>query len=226
MSAIFDSMSEPIARRVTAGLAKIGTVLRSRAWKGAGAAGVTPTQGSALGLLRDDPGGMKLSAVAKLLGVSAPTASDAVNALVSKGLVVKRAGSDRRSISIALSPEGEAMADRTRDWPDFLSDAVDTLEASEQAVLLRALVKVIRALQVADDIPAQQMCVTCRFFQPFVHDDALNPHHCGLVDAPFGDRHLRLSCPEHDEADANVQAAAWRIFTQADAVARTAGGDA
>jgi hypothetical protein len=68
LSAIFDSISQPISLRVTAGLTKIGLVLRSRAWKGAGAAGVTPTQGNALGMLRDAPDGMKLSAVAKMLG--------------------------------------------------------------------------------------------------------------------------------------------------------------
>lgn len=213
MSAIFDSISEPISRRVTAGLTKIGLVLRSRAWKGAGSAGVTPTQGSALGMLRDAPDGMKLSAVAKMLGVSAPTASDAMNALVAKGLVIKHAGSDRRSISLVLSPEGETAADRTREWPEFLTDAVGTLDPGEQALLLRALVKVIRSLQVTGDIPLQRMCVTCRYFQPCAHDDRLNPHHCAYVDAPFGDRHLRLNCAEHADAAAEDQAAAWQVFT-------------
>lgn len=30
----FDAVSEPVARRVTSGLSKIGTVLKSQAWKG------------------------------------------------------------------------------------------------------------------------------------------------------------------------------------------------
>ena len=214
MSAIFDSISEPISRRVTAGLTKIGLVLRTQAWKGAGSAGVTPTQGNALGALRDSPDGMKLSAVAKVLGVSAPTASDAMNALVAKGLVVKQGGADRRSISLVLSPEGQAAADQTREWPTFLADAVETLDGDEQAVLLRALVKVIRSLQVAGDVPLQRMCVTCRYFRPCAHNDQLNPHHCAYVDAPFGDRHLRLNCGEHLEADPADQAAAWQAFAQ------------
>ncbi|MGF7146443.1 DNA-binding MarR family transcriptional regulator [Sphingomonas zeicaulis] len=212
MSAIFDSMSEPIARRVTAGLAKIGLVLRTRAWKGAGSAGVTPTQGQALALLRDAPDGMGLRALAKLLGVSPPTATDAVNTLVSKGLVGKAPGPDRRSISLILTPQGVDLAERTREWPDFLADAVDTLDPVEQAAFLRAVVKVIRALQVNGDVPPQRMCVNCTFFRPNVHRDTANPHHCAYVDAPFGDRHLRLACPEHQLADVEEQEAAWRRF--------------
>ncbi|MBL8657629.1 MAG: winged helix-turn-helix transcriptional regulator [Altererythrobacter sp.] len=213
MSAIFDSISEPISRRVTTGLTKIGLVLRSRAWKGAGSAGITPTQGNALGMLRDASDGMKLSAVAKMLGISAPTASDAMNALVAKGLVIKKAGPDRRSINLILSPEGETAADRTREWPDFLADAVETLDADEQTTLLRALVKVIRSLQAAGDVPVQRMCISCRYFHPYVHEHGVNPHHCAFVDAAFGDRHLRLDCAEHLEAAPEVQAATWQAFT-------------
>jgi DNA-binding MarR family transcriptional regulator len=212
LSAIFDSISEPIARRVTAGLAKIGLVLRSRAWKGAGTAGVTPTQGHALGLLRDAPDGMRLAALAKLLGISAPTASDAMNALVAKGLVAKMPGADRRSISLVLTAEGEGAADRTREWPGFLAEAVDTLPPDEQAGLLRGLVKVIRALQVKGDIPPQRMCVSCHYFRPCAHEDRLNPHHCAYVDAAFGDRHLRLNCGEHQIASADEQEVHWRRF--------------
>lgn len=215
MTAIFDAISEPIARRVTAGLEKIGQVLRSRAWKGAGPAGVSPTQGHALGLLRESPDGMTLGAIAGLLGVSPPTASDAMNALVAKGLAAKEPGANRRSISLVLTPQGEALADRTREWPGFLAEAVGTLEPAEQADLLRALVKLIRALQVNGDIPHQRMCVTCRYFRPHLHDDPLAPHHCAYVDAPFGDRHLRLHCAEQEEADAASQDANWRRFAAA-----------
>jgi hypothetical protein len=42
-----------------------------------------------------------------------------MNALVARGMVVKQAGSHRRSISLVLSSEGKAAADRTREWPGF-----------------------------------------------------------------------------------------------------------
>jgi len=213
MTAIFDAISEPIAKRVTSGLAKIAIVLRSRAWKGAGPAGVTPTQGQALGLLREAPEGMRLGALAALLAVSAPTASDAVNSLVAKGFAAKERGPDKRSIAIRLTDKGEALADRAAEWPDFLARAVEALEPEEQAGLLRALVKLIRRLQESGDIPPQRMCVTCRYFRPYAHTDPLNPHHCAYVDAPFGDRHLRLNCREQEEAEPGERERNWARFS-------------
>jgi DNA-binding MarR family transcriptional regulator len=212
MTAIFDAISEPIAKRVTGGLAKIGLVLKSRAWKGAGPAGVSPTQAQALALLREAPKGMRLNALAGLLGISAPTASDAVNTLVGKGLAVKEPGPDKRSIALKLTPEGESLAERTAEWPGFMARAVDALEPAEQASLLRSLVKLIRALQENGDIPPQRMCVTCRYFRPNAHDEPSAPHHCAYVDAPFGDRHLRLNCAEQEDASPEWKHAVWERF--------------
>jgi hypothetical protein len=33
-----------------------------------------------------------------------------------------------------------------------------------------------------------------------VHPEAAEPHHCAFVDAPFGNRALRLDCAEHEQA--------------------------
>lgn len=214
MSSTFDAISEPVARRVTSGLVRIGQVLRSRAWKGAAAEGVTPTQGHALDLLREAADGLSLGEVARHLGVSPPTASDTVNALVTKGLVSKQPGATRRSIRLTLTPQGAALAERTRNWPDFLSEAVETLDPAEQTVLLGSLTRLIRAMQIKGDIPVQAMCVTCHYFRPHTHKDPLAPHHCALVDAPFGGRHLRLVCPEHQQADPLKMEANWQKFTE------------
>jgi DNA-binding MarR family transcriptional regulator len=216
VSAAFDATSEPTAKRVTHGLAKIGLALKSRAWKNAGCERVTPTQGQVIALLKGLPAGLRLSAVAEMLGVTAPTASEAVAALVAKGLVARGASPDHpRALALRLTPEGEAVAARIADWPDFLIRAVATLSPQEQTVFLRGLVKMIRMLQEAGDIPIQRMCVTCRYFRPNTHpDDPLDPHHCAFVDAPFGDRHLRLDCGEHAEADAETRTAAWARFLQ------------
>jgi DNA-binding MarR family transcriptional regulator len=214
MPTTFCATSEETARRVTAGLVKIGLVLKSRAWKGTGPERLTPTQAQILALLQAHPEGLRLSALAEKLGVTAPTASDAVTALVGKGFVLRGAGADHhRALALRLTPEGEAVAARIADWPDFLMRAVDVLSPHEQAVFLRGLVKMIRALQEAGDIPVQRMCVTCLHFRPNAHpDDPQNPHHCAFVDAPFGDRQLRLECGEHAQADAEIRAATWARF--------------
>jgi DNA-binding MarR family transcriptional regulator len=213
MTAIFDALSEPIATRVTAGLAKIGLVLKSRAWKGAGAAGVTPTQAQAIALLREAPKGMRLGALASLLGVSPPTASDTVKSLVAKGLAAKDPGPDKRTMALRLTPEGETMADRTAEWPSFLARAVDALGPVEQTAFLRSLVKIIaRFRRTATSRPSA--CASLAASSAlFAHPDELAPHHCAYVDAPFGDRHLRLNCAEQEDAAPEWKHAAWERFS-------------
>lgn len=208
----FESGS-PLGMRLVVGLSKIGLALKSQAWSRAPAEGVTPTQAQILVLLRDRAAGARLSAIAETLGVTAPTASDAVASLVAKKLVIRdRDKEDARAVRFRLSRGGRSIAARAGTWPDFLQAAVGTLDAAEQTVFLRALVKMIRALQEAGDIPVQRMCVDCRFFRPHAHRDPQRPHHCAFVDAPFGEHHLRIDCADQDAAateQRNHQWARW-----------------
>lgn len=222
----FDTVTQSISERVSTGLAKISLALKTKAWRGAAPARLTPTQGQVLVLLRSAPRGLRLDEVARALGVTAPTASDSVAALVSKGLVVRgRSPDNPRAVSLTLSSEGAALAEQVSDWPDFLLRAVDTLDEAEQTAFLRALVKIIRALQVSGDIPPQRMCVSCRYFRPNVHDDPERPHHCAFVDAPFGDRHLRLECQEHEPAPAHEAETSWTRWSGSSASRSMTAGD-
>ena len=186
-------------RSVVAALVKLGLALRHQAWRSGER--LTPTQAQALAVLRARPG-LRLAALARELGVSAPTASDAVAALGRKGLVERRRDdADARAAALVLSDEGARVADRVAEWPDLLLRAVDALPGDEQAAMLRGLSRMIRALQEDGLIPVARMCVTCRFFRPHAHDDPERPHHCAFVDAPFGDRQLRLDCADFEPPD-------------------------
>jgi len=210
----FDTITEPIETRVVTGLEKIGAALRTEAWRGATADGLTPTQGQALVLLQDEEHGLRLTPISMALGVSAATASDALGALVKKGLVERGADPvDRRAAAFRLTPAGRDAATRSAEWPDFLVDAVTDLDPTERTVLYGSLVKIIRAIQDAGAISVQRMCVSCRYFQPNARpDDAARPHVCGLVGAPFGDGHLRLDCREHEMASREDRDALWRRY--------------
>jgi DNA-binding MarR family transcriptional regulator len=204
---------QPLAQRVTTGLAKVGIALKQQAWAEAGGRGLTPTQGQALALLRANPAGLRLGALAAQLGVTAPTASDSVAALHRKGLVAKAPlAGDGRAVVVRLTPAGTREAAAAAAWPDFLLEAVGELSAAEQAAFLRALVTMIRTLQERGRIPVARMCVSCRFFQPFRHADERRPHHCAFVDAPFGDGELRLDCPDHAAAPPEQAARTWHAF--------------
>src|SRR4029450_305171 len=194
---------EPLDKRLTTGLAKVGIALKQQAWAEAGGRGLTPTQGQALALLRANPAGLRLGELAGQLGVTAATTSDSVGALARKGLVTKEAlAGDGRAVVVRLTAAGAREAAAAAAWPDFLLEAVDELSGDEQAAFLRGLVTMIRTLQTRGRIPVARMCVSCQFFRPFEHDDPAAPHHCAFVDAPFGDGELRLDCPDHRAAPA------------------------
>jgi DNA-binding MarR family transcriptional regulator len=204
---------EPLAKRVTTGLAKVGMALKHQAWAEAGGRGLTPTQGQALALLRANPDGLRLGELAAQLGVTAATTSDSVTALTRKGLVAKLPlAGDGRAVLVRLTPTGVREAAAAAAWPDFLLEAVDQLDPASQAAFLRGLVTMIRTLQEKGRIPVARMCVSCRFFQPNRHPGQALPHHCAFVDAPFGDGELRLDCPDHASAPAELAARTWAAF--------------
>jgi DNA-binding MarR family transcriptional regulator len=202
-----------LPRRVSDGLARIGMVMKSEAWKQAGPAGLTPTQAQILALLNARGGALRLSAVAGDLAVTPATASEAVAALVTKRMARKTpAADDGRAVAIELTAKGRRRAASIGQWPDALAAATGALEPPEQEVLLRALAKMIRRLQQEGRIPLARMCVNCRYFRPNAYPGSELPHHCDYVDAPFGDRHLRLECREFEEERVEVREVKWKSF--------------
>jgi DNA-binding MarR family transcriptional regulator len=211
LSQFFDQHSEPVGQRVAVALSKLGLALKQQAWTQASQDGLSPTQGQILSALSLE-GALTGSELAARLGVSLPTVSDAVRVLVEKGALEKRPDPRHpRASLLSLTPHGAELAKRVSTWPDFLAASVGELSKSEQEAVLSAVLKMIRSLQQKGLIPVSRMCVSCKYFQPNVHEGEL-PHHCGLVDAAMAGRHLRVECPEHVEADAAERDAAWERF--------------
>lgn len=202
---------------IATGLAKIGLLLRSHAWDRAETSGLTPTQAQILvHLVRRGPA--RVGALADEIAVTQPTASDAVAALVRKGLVEKRPDPrDGRATTLHARAAARRAVAEMEVWPDALLEAADVLAPAERDALLKGLTKMIRTLQVRGAIPVQRLCVSCRHFRPYQHADAAKPHHCAFVDAAFGDAALRLDCDDHGEADAAAQRQNWVRFNQAPA---------
>lgn len=197
--------SGPIEDRIVEGLVKLAAALRSRAWRSAGAAGLTPTQQHIVGILREAPEGVRPSQLARVLQISAPTVSEAVGTLVRKGHVAPvDAVGDRRGTTLRLTAAGRRIADDLSGRLRFLTDAVATLGGEERIAMLLGIVGTIRALQAHGDIVTARMCVACRHFRPNVHPGTSNPHHCAYVDGAFADGDLRVNCPEHSPLTESV----------------------
>jgi len=208
----FEENSESLAARVATGLNKLGLAMKHETWAQANEEGLSPTQGQIVAALAT--AAHSGSELAAKLGLSLPTISDSVRALVEKGYVDKaRDPRHPRASLLSLSARGRAVAKKVRTWPDFLAGAVEELSEGEQQVMLKAVIKMIRSLQDSGHVPVQRMCVSCRYFQPHVRaGDA--PHHCAFVDAPLADQHLRVDCAEHELGAEAEQAQVWRRFVQ------------
>lgn len=211
---VLESQTEPLTRRVATGLGKIGLAIKSRAWKEAGVRRITPLQAQTLTILRMRPKSTAtVSEIGEELAVALPTASEVLRVLEQRGLIKKqRSKTDARTVMVSLTTKGRRKADVAAGWPDFLAAAAEVLPPTEQELLLRALIKMIRTLQEQGDIPIAKMCVTCRFFHPNVHEERERPHHCELVDAAFGDRLLRIECAEHQVAEKKERDQTWERF--------------
>ncbi len=185
-------------QQIVVGLNKIGMALKSQAWQDAGTQGLTPTQGQILAVLSSNKdAGMRLSEVANALGITSATASDAVRVLIDKQLVSKtRAIDDARAIAVQLTIQGQKLANNAATWSDFMLSAIDELSRSEREIFFKGLIKILHKLQLDGYISFTRMCANCQFFQPDLYDDLDYPHHCGFMDLPFGDRDLRIDCPD------------------------------
>lgn len=212
MEGFFEDHSESIASRVAIGLNKLGLAMKSRAWAGAGARGLTPTQGQILALLRARGRPLRLSEVAEELGITAPTASDSVRALVEKGLVRKaRSKDDARAVALELTTAGKAEAECAASFSDFLLAAIDSLSASEQEAFLVSLIKMLGVLVERGQLPTQRMCLCCRHFRASEQPDQ-GSNHCAAVDAPLGRRYLRLDCADYAPAQEEAVRQSLRVF--------------
>ncbi|HBQ09629.1 MAG: MarR family winged helix-turn-helix transcriptional regulator [Sandaracinaceae bacterium] len=199
------------ASKIADGLVRLSRVLRKDAWAEAGARGITPTQGQILALVASAAEPPRLGDVARALGIKPATASKAVATLLEKELVAKhRAADDARALALSLTAAGRREAKRVSRWPDAVAAVVGTLDAEEQAVLLRTLVKIIRRLQLRGDLEART-CAGCAHFRPFVHEGAA-PHHCAFVDAPLGDADLRVDCADQAPPPRDVASDIARRF--------------
>jgi DNA-binding MarR family transcriptional regulator len=200
-----------LQERLLAGLERLASVLRADARKSSAPHGLNPAQDALLRLLLSRPAGLRVRALAEHLGVRQPTITDSAIALERKGLVSRLVDpADARATLVRATPRASQQG--RGEVRNQAAAALADLSEADQITLLNILIKVIRSLQFRGAIPPQRLCVTCKYFRPNVHPDEDTPHHCAFVDAPFGDRALRLDCAEHEQAGFIEMAQNWDIF--------------
>jgi DNA-binding MarR family transcriptional regulator len=207
----FDEHTEPVAERIATGLHKIGLAMKQQAWQQANEEGLSATQGQILAALVTD-GPLSGKELGERLGLTLPTISDSVRALVAKKLA-RKSPDPRHPRASLVKPtrKGRVLGARARSWPEFMAGAVADLSPEEQRAFFAGVVKMIRTLQEQGLVPVSGMCVTCTHFRPNVHEGE-SPHHCALVGAPIAAHQLRLDCPEHAIASPEARQDIWEHF--------------
>lgn len=200
------------AREIAFALSRLALYQRAAGWQAATPAGLGATQAAALRELAQR-GPQRVGALAAALGVRQPTLSESLATLEAKGYVARAPDpGDARAARVSLTAAGQALTGVLPAVPEALSQALAALPEAERGALMRALTRLIRALQDARAMPVQRMCATCRHFRPHAHADAAAPHHCGFVDAAFGDGALRIDCPDHRDAPEEAARRNWARF--------------
>ena len=210
----FDRISLPMGQAIASALRRLAELTHTSYWDQWGAQGLTNTQRKVLQHLAGQRGDVAVANVAKDLGLTPATADDSILVLENRKLVTRRVSHvNGQALAVKLSSEGRRCMTAMSKLPDPLRAALECLDPGEQESFYRSSMKMIRTLQEGGLIPVSRMCVRCQYFDPYRYPDSATPHHCHLVSAPFGDRHLRLDCTEQALASPDVQDALWVRFT-------------
>ena len=156
--------------------------------------GLSITQMRVLGWLHVGPPPLARSgALARELNVADPTVSDAIAALLRKGLIQRRPDpSDGRRHDLVLTAEGRRVAGDLARWTAPAEIAISRLDDATAESLLTSLLEVLARLHDANLLPVIRACSTCVFLGR--EDDG---YRCLVDGAPMTTADLRVDCVDH-----------------------------
>jgi DNA-binding MarR family transcriptional regulator len=191
---------EPLGQRLATGLARVAVAVHLADGAGGSAEPIerTLSQQQVLLMLYRRREVYPLAELAQDLGMDRSDILAAVSTLAKDGQVQTQPNPSYRpdDLGIRLTEAGGRQPFDIQNWAANLMATLHTLTDEDQRQLLGLVTGHIRDLQDTGAIPVTRMCVTCRFFDGHRHAGSDLPHHCWLVDKPFGYRELRLRCPE------------------------------
>ncbi len=185
----------PLDERLVDALGRLARAERAHARRMANGLGLSVLQTHVLEELADGP--VPVGRLAAVLGVRQPTVSDAVEALVRKGLVERRAGTDGRSRLVALRPSGRRLVPTLGAVAAARRRAVRGCEPRVQAGALEVVLRSIAELWRAGAIGIARTCVTCRHFEA---GPGRGRPRCALLGEALPPARWRLDCPDHEAA--------------------------
>jgi DNA-binding MarR family transcriptional regulator len=134
--------------------------------------------------------------LARELNVADPTVSDAITALIRKGLVARTPDPhDRRRHNLALTQAGRKTATELSRWTAPAEIATSKLNRVESEQLLDTLLLVMAKLHEAQLLPVMRACSTC--VQLETTETNMRSYRCRFYDTPMSVSDLRVDCADH-----------------------------
>jgi DNA-binding MarR family transcriptional regulator len=181
--------------RLLAVVERLAQARRAHAQRTATKHGLSPLQVDLITALRKPPPpAHRTGSLATEFDVSAPTATDAIAALRRKGFVVESSDPvDARRKSLALTRDGERLADALdRERTDLLA-ALEGLPSTAKATSLATLLQLLGEFVDRGIVQVDRSCMTCRFHRPARSAAG----YCNLLETALTNATLRVDCPEH-----------------------------
>lgn len=185
-----------VAVKLVAALDRLARALRQHRQGAASRLGVTPLQAEVLRTLHEGPPPEAVvGLLARELGVTQPTVTDSVSALVRKDLVVRSTlPGDRRRTRLELTEAGHELVAKLTAAESELIAAVAGMSTTSQETAYVSLLELIARFVATGHIEVARTCLTCRY----LGGSPEAGRHCLLLDMPLPDPALRVNCPEHE----------------------------
>ncbi len=157
--------------------------------------GVTPLQIQLLELIADGaPPTSHVGELAREVGVTQPSASEAIASLEDKGHVSRAVDpADRRRSVITLTDQGRQLATHLSEERETIREALGGRDASDNTAALSALVKLMATFHDAGIIGVVRACTTCAYLT----DQADGTRFCDALKISISPSDLRVNCRSH-----------------------------
>ncbi|MEZ5255575.1 MAG: MarR family winged helix-turn-helix transcriptional regulator [Ilumatobacteraceae bacterium] len=156
--------------------------------------GLTPLQVQVISALGEGPPPMPyVGDIARELGITQPSASDAVAALEAKGYVSRVVDTqDRRRVALGLTEAGEELDRRLVRDRSILRSALAAIPEEHHEPLLEAMQRLLTTMSNAGVVSQARNCYTCRHF-----DVEPAGYRCNAYQETLLAAELRVNCADH-----------------------------
>jgi DNA-binding MarR family transcriptional regulator len=188
-----------VDERLVSAVERLSILFRYLLWDAAKVEKLSPIQIQFLLYLGKHSGSLcTVSRLAREFGLTKATVSDAVKALLRKGLLVKtRSAEDGRSSTLRLSVSGRRVAAKLEAWPDVVKRHLGQFPPDAKENVMVFLMDLIGSLQRAGVIEVARMCLSCGNFRRNIRPGAPRPHECTLTGRAIGNADLKIDCDLH-----------------------------